>query len=944
MEVLDDFDALWDDNGPLDPSLWDSPMDDSRHDSGELDKDMMEDCLMPHTGVRPAVPETHEPKASIQYSNQPSECPPENPVTPPQHSRNGPSTPPKNKKAPQNGDGLFAPIEEMTPVQSKSKPTFNSLYHTTSSPTTSRPNTFDPYDTTNSPKASRPNFFNPSKGPVLPALKSSFSLPVAQLNRAAGIDDEIEHEEFELQSPSKSPSKSTSPYREPIQSQATDSQPILQSLRSPSTSTDSVNGNARPSPAVQLITQQASMNIVDDSDDDLEIIAACDASAAAQRKWTEERPSTGLGKDTQNCTKTEPNDNVDDIFFPKQPQSLPNRHPQPTASAQPKTPDMAAVIARQRAMLNRTKAAAKDSLNGHRNLAVGHEHMANSKKRGFEGQVVPEDPEQVEAAMRAGSHEDDSWMHEVPEDDNAAEIEILKDKLEELSRREANGKINESETLELLRLRKYLRLQEKLMKAAKGDPAREQQEESLFVPSDRDEMLSRKRRETKQLQKRGVIPDMDDFEEDGEGEETGERGSSQVSEEILNHMLEQELGGEGLDGVPVEAELNKTKKTRKPRKKAAKDAREFVARQEEERREKERNKAQKQKARGGRGGGRKPARRGKAAAGKRGKGAAKGAKAAGGHDDSFGGMSQSQAFQLNKSDGIDVIGQMMIEELMNNDPIQERLQNPIFDRGPEPEMHGEHRKATQLQRLISNIPEGTSKKEARSDKARLLQASRSFGYAKVKAKDGKWLIKGMKSTLYHHQLLGAQWMIQRELSDEPPYGGLLADGMGLGKTVQTLACMVGNPPAPEDRVRGVKATLIVVPSAVIDQWLDEIRTHAEVATFPKVMRYKSSSKIPIEVLRDLDIVVTSYQEVMRQFPIPDQKDREKIAKIGYKKWWKKASESMGDLFTIYWYRVVLDEAHAIKNNSARTSLACQNLRSIFRWCLTGTPLLNRLEE
>jgi SNF2 family DNA or RNA helicase len=166
----------------------------------------------------------------------------------------------------------------------------------------------------------------------------------------------------------------------------------------------------------------------------------------------------------------------------------------------------------------------------------------------------------------------------------------------------------------------------------------------------------------------------------------------------------------------------------------------------------------------------------------------------------------------------------------------------------------------------------------------------------------------------------------------------------LGKTVQTLACMVGNPPGPEDIKRRVKATLIVVPATVIDQWLDEIKIHAKKETFPKVMRYAKSAHIPLEVLEDLDIVVTSYQEVMKQFPFPDKEDRERIASIGYKNWWKDAERELGPLHQVNWYRVVLDEAQYIKNNTARTSLACQNLKSVYRWCLTGTPLLNRLEE
>lgn len=187
-------------------------------------------------------------------------------------------------------------------------------------------------------------------------------------------------------------------------------------------------------------------------------------------------------------------------------------------------------------------------------------------------------------------------------------------------------------------------------------------------------------------------------------------------------------------------------------------------------------------------------------------------------------------------------------------------------------------------------------------------------------------------------------MVSRELSATPPYGGLLADSMGLGKTVQTLACMIANPPRDEDKKRKTKATLIVVPSAVILQWMEEIRNHAEASMFPKVMHYKSSSGIDAAVLEDLDIVITSYHEVMRQFPYPDQKERERIAHMGHQKWWAKVQKDMGPLHQVEWYRVVLDESHNIRNNSNRTSLACQNLRGVFRWCLTGTPLLNRLEE
>jgi hypothetical protein len=235
-------------------------------------------------------------------------------------------------------------------------------------------------------------------------------------------------------------------------------------------------------------------------------------------------------------------------------------------------------------------------------------------------------------------------------------------------------------------------------------------------------------------------------------------------DDTMMKMLQQELNGDGLD---------------KPRKKRAKNAREYAANAEESRRQKERSKAQRKKGRRGVStSASKPIAKGKG----KGKEKASTSKKKGKKGTVKNGESLLRSTNISRFSGIDDVGKMMLEDLMTNDPIYDRLQNPIFNTEPEVPMPGKHVKESQFQMLFANIPVGdgskVNAKSIKNDKKALKEASRSFGYAQVKAQDGKWLIKGMMSTLYHHQLLGAQWMVQRELSSQPPHGGLLADSMG----------------------------------------------------------------------------------------------------------------------------------------------------------------------
>lgn len=70
----------------------------------------------------------------------------------------------------------------------------------------------------------------------------------------------------------------------------------------------------------------------------------------------------------------------------------------------------------------------------------------------------------------------------------------------------------------------------------------------------------------------------------------------------------------------------------------------------------------------------------------------------------------------------------------------------------------------------------------------LLQASKDFdGRASCKVADnGNWLIRGMNTSLKGYQMLGSAFMRRRENDIHEPKGGLMADQMGLGKTLMML--------------------------------------------------------------------------------------------------------------------------------------------------------------
>lgn len=204
----------------------------------------------------------------------------------------------------------------------------------------------------------------------------------------------------------------------------------------------------------------------------------------------------------------------------------------------------------------------------------------------------------------------------------------------------------------------------------------------------------------------------------------------------------------------------------------------------------------------------------------------------------------------------------------------------------------------------------------------------------------KGFVEGLNVRLLPHQVEGVEWMRGRELGPvkrgKVPKGGILADDMGLGKTLQTLALILTNQkPSKEDKAwkkhfEGLeKTTLVVAPLSLIRQWESEIVDKIAKAHRLKVCVHHGPNRTKsFKELALYDVVVTTYQILVSEH------GHSSMADNGVK----------AGCFGLRWWRVVLDEAHTIKNRNAKATKACYALRSEYRWCLSGTPMQNNLDE
>ena len=187
--------------------------------------------------------------------------------------------------------------------------------------------------------------------------------------------------------------------------------------------------------------------------------------------------------------------------------------------------------------------------------------------------------------------------------------------------------------------------------------------------------------------------------------------------------------------------------------------------------------------------------------------------------------------------------------------------------------------------------------------------------------------EGLNCNLRDYQLEGLSWLQWLQSSG---LGGCLADDMGVGKTIQTLALLQHNKetlPAGEKPEGNSKTltlfdipvqkftSIIIVPATLVYNWENEIRRF-----IPGMKVYCHKGPQRTRTTRHLhyyDIVISSYHTVRQDIDL---------------------------LSSFRFHYIILDESQVVKNPSSMIYKSVIQLRSEYKLVLTGTPVENSLTD
>ncbi|PWN53738.1 hypothetical protein IE53DRAFT_309679 [Violaceomyces palustris] len=214
-------------------------------------------------------------------------------------------------------------------------------------------------------------------------------------------------------------------------------------------------------------------------------------------------------------------------------------------------------------------------------------------------------------------------------------------------------------------------------------------------------------------------------------------------------------------------------------------------------------------------------------------------------------------------------------------------------------------------------------------------------------KVGLWW-KEVKNGLYFHPLLGSFSQRASDTLSSNLTGAIIAEEMGLGKTVEVAALILLNPDESRSRqptyydsgndiqVQPCKTTLIVAPETLRQQWVDELALHTpELLIYSYRGRVKAEKDVPegkswAEWARSFDVIITSFavlsQELQTAKKAPERSMRQA----------RKYERPRSPLIQLDFLRVVMDEVQLVgQASAAETASMISRYSSI---AVSGTPV------
>ncbi len=171
--------------------------------------------------------------------------------------------------------------------------------------------------------------------------------------------------------------------------------------------------------------------------------------------------------------------------------------------------------------------------------------------------------------------------------------------------------------------------------------------------------------------------------------------------------------------------------------------------------------------------------------------------------------------------------------------------------------------------------------------------------------------EGIASTLRPYQKIGFRWLKTLDLCG---FGGILADDMGMGKSIQIISLLLDE---KENGTSSRKTSLIVAPSSILYNWENEIKMFGASIKYALVLGNKEQRLEILKQANEYELLITSYELLKRDI------DEYKDLKFRFE---------------------IIDEAQNIKNHMTDSAKAVKKINAETRFALTGTPVENRLSE